>query len=258
MKPFTAIIIEDEKPAARLLGKMLHQLRPQWQVETLPGSVEDAIAWLSVHEHPRLIFLDIHLTDGEAFELVERARPNSAIIFTTAYEEFALRAFEVNGIGYLLKPFNEQQLEAALMKYETLTSIAENKGGEEYIENVLACLQSKEKTYRTRFLIEGSTSFHTMPVDDVAYFRSENKITYAVPKKGRPCVIDLPLDKLGEQLDPDRFFRINRQYLVAVEAIRKVEPYFGGKLAVVLVPQTEQTVTVSKEKACLFKLWLGY
>ena len=168
----SAVIIEDERPAARLLNRMLSNVRPAWSVTTLPGSVSEAVDWFGSHPHPHILFLDIHLTDGDAFDFISQVHPNSVIIFTTAYEQFALRAFEVNSIDYLLKPFDEQRLETAINKFERLEQHTSDQQ-ELYLQNILSALRNREKSYRTRFLIEGLGQFRTLLVEDIAYFKSE-------------------------------------------------------------------------------------
>lgn len=257
MNRLRVVIIEDEIPAARLLYSMVVRLRPQWDVTVLPGNVEEATMWFSQNEVPDLIFLDIQLSDGTSFDLLSSVRPSSAIIFTTAYDQYAIRAFSVNSIDYILKPVDENRLSEAIVKYETLTC---KHGGlvEDYLETVLGSLRREEKRYRTRFLISGVDRFWTLQVADVAYFYSENKVTFAVTHSATQHAVDLPLDKLCEQLDPDRFFRANRQILLSVNSIERIEPYFNGKIVVHVKPPHEDQITISKEKIPLFKLWLNF
>ncbi len=200
-KPINAIIIEDEAPASRLLYSILARLRPNWSIEVLTGSVEEAVEWFSLNPHPDLIFLDIHLADGNAFDLLTRAKPTSSIIFTTAYDQYAIRAFSVNSIDYILKPIDEGRLLDAITKFESSTLVTPD-----YIETILEALHPQAKRYRTRFLISMGNKFITLQVDDIALIYSENKITYAVDFKGVEYQVDLPLNVLIEQLNPDVFF----------------------------------------------------
>lgn len=257
MNRLRAVIIEDEIPAARLLCSMVVRLRPEWDVTVLPGNVEEATLWLSRNETPDLIFLDIQLSDGTSFDLLSAARPSSAIIFTTAYDQYAIRAFSVNSIDYILKPVDAERLSEAIVKYEKLTSIHGNPD-DNYLETVLNSLKSDGKRYRTRFLISGVDRFWTLQVADIAYFYSENKITFAVTHSSARHVVDLPLDKLCEQLDPDRFFRANRQVLLSINSIGSIEPYFNGKIVVHVKPSHNDKITISKEKIPSFKLWLNF
>ena len=257
MNDITAVIIEDEVPAARLLYTMVRKLRPTWQVSLLPGNVEEAVAWFTTHPHPDLIFLDIQLADGNSFEFLSQAKPNSTIIFTTAYDEYAVRAFSVNSIDYILKPVDEDRLLEAIVKYESQHNRAGDRP-DEYLDIILDSLQNRIKRYRTRFLIAGVDKFRTLQVSDIAYFYSENKITTAVTFAGDEHIVDLSLSKLNEQLDPDQFFRANRQMLVCVKAIVSAEPYFSGKIVVSVRPPFKTKVLISEEKISSFKQWLNF
>ena len=234
MNKIKAAIIEDEIPAARLLNKMLTELRPEWEIQVLPGNVEGAVKWYQDNPHPDILFLDIQLTDGVSFSFIEQANPESMIVFTTAYDEYAIRAFKANSIDYLLKPIDKERLGEALEKYEKLTSKFYkefNKQGD--ILEILQNITNPAKKYRTRFLISGEDKLFTLQVD-------------------------LSLDKLCEQLDPDRFFRTNRQTIVSVQAIQKIESYFLGKVVVKVIPPFKDKIIVSREKISAFKLWLNY
>ena len=252
MNKIRAAIIEDEIPAARLLNKMLTELRPEWEILVLPGNVEGAVKWYQDNPHPDILFLDIQLTDGVSFSFIEQANPESMIVFTTAYDEYAIRAFKANSIDYLLKPIDKERLGEALEKYEKLTSKFYkefNKQGD--ILEILQNITNPAKKYRTRFLISGEDKLFTLQVDDIAYFYSENKITFAVTNQNKEHIIDL-------SLDPDRFFRTNRQTIVSVQAIQKIESYFLGKVVVKVIPPFKDKIIVSREKISAFKLWLNY
>lgn len=186
MNKIKAAIIEDEIPAGRLLHKMLSGLRPDWDIVVLPGSIEGSVKWFQEHPHPDIIFLDIQLTDGISFTFIEQAQPESMIIFTTAYDEYAIRAFTVNSIDYLLKPINRERLAEAIEKFERLTARYGNttlSNPSNELLNLLKNISNPEKKYRTRFLISGDEKLYTLQVEDIAYFYSENKITFAVTKE---------------------------------------------------------------------------
>lgn len=256
MNKIKAVIIEDEIPAARLLYSMITKIKPNWDLEILPGSVDEAVTWFENNEEPQLIFLDIHLSDGNSFEFLEQVKPTSHIIFTTAYDEFAIRAFTVNSVDYILKPINEERLEESIRKFEGMYE--KINSSQLYLSSVFESLRSPSKKYRTRFLISGSDKLWTLQVSDIAYFYTENKITFATTHQGTEHIIDLSLDKLMDQLDPDRFFRANRQFIISVESIKKIEPYFNSKVIVVVNPASKEKITISKEKISAFKLWLNY
>ena len=257
MNKLNVAILEDEIPAARLLHSMIKRLRPDWEITVLPGSVEEAIHWFGNNKHPDLLFLDIQLSDGNSFDFLATVRPSSIIIFTTAYDQYAIRAFSVNSIDYLLKPVDEKRLLDAITKYETFIG-TNYKQPDDYLNTILDSLQRQEKRYRTRFLILGSDKYYPLEVADIAYFYSENKITFAVTFSGQEHIVDLSLNKLSEQLDPDQFFRANRQVLLSVKAITRVEPYFNGKIVVFVQPPYKNQITVSEEKITSFKLWLNF
>lgn len=266
MNKIKAAIIEDEIPAARLLRDSLLTLRPDWEVQLLPGNIEEAVEWFGQHPHPDILFLDIQLTDGNSFLFIEQAHPESMIVFTTAYDEYAVRAFTVNSIDYLLKPIHEERLLQAIRRFEGLSrnDIHDFKSESRMMEVLqqLAVAQesslSAAKKYRTRFLISSGEKLITLQVSDIAYFYSENKLTFAVTHKNREYLIDLALDRLCEQLDPDRFFRTNRQTLVCIDAIQRIESYFLGKAVVHVQPPFRDKIIVSKDKMASFKMWLNY
>lgn len=259
MNKVRAVIIEDELPAARLLNRMLQSVRPEWEVVVLPGTIEDAGKWFAEHPHPDILFLDIQLTDGLSFMFIEQARPQSMIVFTTAYDEYAVRAFTVNSIDYLLKPIHQERLVDAIQKFERLSGMNREPMNQLLgLEQLLKSLaEGKEKTYRTRFLISGAKRFYTIQVDDIAYFHSEEKITFAVTKDRKAHIIDLPLSRLEEQLDGKRFFRVNRQFILSADCIRNVQNYFNGKVVVDVFPESKEMILVSREKLSALKAWLN-
>ncbi|MEG1545761.1 MAG: LytTR family DNA-binding domain-containing protein [Bacteroides sp.] len=258
MNNVSAVIIEDEIPAARLLHSMVKRLRPDWQLTILPGNIEEAVKWFDEHSHPDVIFLDIQLSDGNSFDFVAEAKPSSTIIFTTAYDEYAIRAFSVNSIDYILKPVDEERLKEAIGKYEASLGRT-SMPVKEYLDNIIESLSKPiDKRYRTRFLISGTDKFTTLQVSDIAYFYSENRITTAVCYNGKEQFIDLSLDKLSEQLDSDKFFRANRQFIIGIDSIKKIEPYFNNKVVVLVTPVSKEKILVSREKITSFKMWLNY
>ncbi|MGL5318818.1 MAG: LytR/AlgR family response regulator transcription factor [Bacteroidales bacterium] len=258
-KSIKVVLIEDEIPAARRLRSMIEKIRPEWEVITLPGSIEDANEWFASNAHPDLIFLDIELSDGDSFLFLQQSAPDSMIIFTTAYNEYAIQAFTVNSIDYLLKPIKEERLIASILKFETFTSKYKQSVKSQSNRDVMIdALVNKDKKYRTRFLISGADKFWTLQVGEIAYFYTEKKVTFAVTKNAEEYIIDFSLDKLIEQLDPDRFFRANRQTIISIESIRKIEPYFNSKVVVLLQPPAKNSVFISKEKVPAFKIWLNF
>lgn len=259
MNNIQVAIIEDEKPAARLLEGMIKKLRPQWDIIKIPGSIESSVAWFASHPHPDIVFLDIQLSDGNSFLFIEQACPTSLIIFTTAYDEYAVRAFTVNSIDYLLKPIRQERLEEAIQKFEHVTSKYNQKLLEQ--NDLLEVLHSL--TYPGKEIQDPFPYFRQRETDHFTgggypHFYSLNKITFAVTRQNKEYIIDFPLDKLMEQLDPDKFFRTNRQTIINIESIVKIEPYFQNKVIVHIKPEHKEKILVSKEKWASFKLWLNY
>lgn len=258
MNKLKILIIEDELPASRFLVSLLSKLRPEWILETLSGTVKSSIEHFARFPEPDLLFLDIHLSDGNAFQFIEKVRPTCAVIFTTAYDQYALRAFEVNSIDYLLKPIRPEQLEAALEKFEqrTRVSAAPDTHTPHYLNDLLESIK-KPIAYRQRFVINGKDRFYPVAVAEIAYFYSENRITIGVTHSGAEHIIDFSLDNLMAQLDPDKFYRANRQYIVGVDAIRKVETYTHGKAIICVEPSPRDLITVSRDRVPEFREWMN-
>lgn len=260
-KVIKAVIIEDEYPAARLLHKMISSVRPDWDVEMLPGSVSESVEWFAANPHPDIIFLDIQLTDGNSFMFLKQADPSSMIVFTTAYDDYAVRAFRVNSVDYLLKPVSRDRLVEAIEKFERFNAASMAEYNRQLdIKGMMAELYGNigKKRYRTRFLITMNSRSVALPVSEVAYFYSEDKITYAVRKDSRRFIIDYTLNRLEDELDPDMFFRISRQFILSVSSIRRIEPYDGNRVRVYLDPEYDGIVQVSRERVSSLKQWLDY
>ncbi len=258
-KPVRVGIVEDEIPAARLLKSLIQKLRPLWEVTYIGASNEEALAWFKADNKADILFLDIELSDGLSFDFLSEVNPGAMIVFVTAYDEYAVRAFSVDSIDYILKPIEKERLNQSLEKFEKFSEsyfkeVSEKNDWKTFPEK----LQNPGKTYRTRFLMQRGNRMEVLLVEDVAYFFSENKITYAQTFKNGSMVVDYSLDRLGEELDPAVFFRATRQILLCGRAVNKIENYFQGKISVQLNPEFKEPVLVSKEKAESFKQWLTY
>lgn len=248
------IIIEDEKPAARLLQRKLEKLG--LQINTLLHSVEESIAWFRTNTHPDLIFLDIQLSDGLSFEIFEHIDIKSAIIFTTAYDEYALRAFKLNSIDYLLKPIDEDELEAAVSKYKARNASTTNMSLDfEMIKKML--VNPVDKVYKKRFTIKMGQQLKMVNIDEVECFFSENKGTYLHTFENRNYLLDTTLEQLESELDPTAFFRVSRKFIIAMKGIKEIQIYSNSRLKVILPTYKEDEVIVSREKVTEFKTWLG-
>jgi DNA-binding LytR/AlgR family response regulator len=252
------LIIEDEAPAARRLQQLLESHDPTMLVISIIDSIEDAVQWLKDFPHPELIFMDIMLADGQSFEIFEQVEVRAPIIFTTAYDEYAIRAFKVNSIDYLLKPVEPLLLAQALNKYRF---ISQSPGNFREIMESLLLSQTKNTdarpAFKSRFLIRSGDKFISVETSEVAWFCFEEKLTFLYTVKQKRYMLDHTLDELEKLIDPFLFFRLNRQYITSFSAIRSVHNYFNGKLKVYLTPETENGIVVSKEKAHYLKLWLN-
>jgi two-component system response regulator LytT len=254
----TTLIIEDEKPAARLLQRKLEKL--EIAVETMLHSVEESVDWFTNNEHPDLIFLDIQLSDGLSFEIFEKIDIKSAIIFTTAYDEYALKAFKLNSIDYLLKPIDEDDLEIAVTKFKTRLpkSNQENQNLQLDFEQIRRMLSNPfEKNYKKRFTVKIGQHLKVITTDEIECFFSENKGTYIHTFDNRNYLIDSTLEILEQELDRKDFFRVSRKFIVPLQAIKEIQVYTNSRLKVILPSYKEDEVVVSREKVQDFKSWLG-
>lgn len=248
------IIIEDEKPAARLLQRKVEKLG--LQVETMLHSVEEALQWFQKNQHPDLIFLDIQLSDGLSFEIFEQIEIKSAVIFTTAFDEYALRAFKLNSIDYLLKPIDENDLEIAVAKFKNQFQKSSISSLDfEAIKRML--INPSEKSYKQRFTIRIGEHLKMIPVDEVECFFSENKGTYLHTSDNRDYLIDTTLEQLESELNPKDFFRVNRKFIIPLKSIKDIVVYSNSRLKVILPTFKADEVIVSREKVNDFKEWLG-
>ncbi|MDI5949642.1 LytR/AlgR family response regulator transcription factor [Flavobacterium yafengii] len=248
------IIIEDEKPAARLLQRKLEKLNIQ--VDVMLHSVEEAIDWFSNNEHPELIFLDIQLSDGLSFEIFDKVEIKSAVIFTTAYDEYALRAFKLNSIDYLLKPIDEDDLEVAVSKFKARLPKQETVQLDfEQIKKMLS--NPFEKNHKKRFTVKIGQHLKVISTDEIECFFSENKGTYLHTFDNRNYLIETTLELLEQELDPAAFYRVSRKFIVPLKAIKEIVVYSNSRLKVILPSYKEDEVIVSREKVSDFKNWIG-
>ena len=244
------IIVEDEPRAAQRLEKLILEIDDSIQVLAQLDSVESVVEWLNENEIPELFFMDIHLADGSAFEIFNQVKIAQPIIFTTAYDEYAIQAFKVNAIDYILKPIKKDELQTALNKYKSLQS----KPSFDYSELVKQ-IQKETPQKLKRFLIRVGQTLKTVEVNDVAYFYTEDKITFLISNEGKRYPIDFSLEKLEEDLDSEIFFRINRQFIVRVSAITKMVTVSKSRVKLYLEPCSIETI-VSTERSGKFKKWL--
>lgn len=245
-----ALIIEDELMAAKTLKKLLGEVSPDTEIVGVLESIEDSVDWISQHPMPDLIFMDIHLADGSSFTIFDRVTVTCPVIFTTAYDEYALKAFEVNSIDYLLKPISKEALERAVAKYHNLGRGLE----QQQLEALLKHLGAKPK-FKSCFLLPERDKLVPLPTSDIAYAYIDTKTVELVTFDDKTFYMNQTLDDILAQLDPQMFFRANRQFLISRNAVKDVAVWFGNKLAINLTVETPEKVIVSKARVAEFKAW---
>lgn len=252
------LIIEDEKRTAQRLENLLLQYDPTIRVLAQLPSIAKSLAWFAdpAHEQPDLILLDIHLDDGSGFQLIEQASLTLPIIFTTAYDQYTLQAFKTNSVDYLLKPIDADELTQALDKFKRLYGSAAPVPLPD-LTTLLQALKTGPAPYKDRFMVTIGTKIRSIETAEIAYFFFEDKSTWLTTRDGQHISLEYSLDKLTTLLDPHRFFRINRAFLVALDAIRSIHTYSGSKLKVELQPLPRQEIFVSGDRITDFKEWLG-
>ncbi|RPD92996.1 DNA-binding response regulator [Aureibaculum marinum] len=248
------IIIEDEKPAARRLNRMLQKI--DVNAAAMLHSVEESLQWFQENKHPDLIFLDIQLSDGLSFEIFEKVTIKSAVIFTTAYDEYALQAFKLNSIDYLLKPIDSEDLEQAVLKFKDRIPQKE-KVSIDFDDIKKLLVNPLEREYKKRFTIKVGQHIKMVTVDAIECFYSENKGTYIHTTEGRDYLLDMTLDQLESELEPQTFFRTSRKFYVNINAIKDIISYTNSRLQIKLNSYQHQDIIVSRERVRDFKDWLS-
>lgn len=247
------LVIEDEKVAAKRLSDLILSCDPEIQIEMVIQSVKQAVDWLNTNPAPDLIFMDIQLADGLSFEIFEQTIVESPVIFTTAYDEYALKAFKVNSIDYLLKPIDKEELSNALKKFK------KSHHSKEIPTQVFdSILNSLTKKYKNKFVIKVGDHIKVFTTDDVQCFYSMEKYSFLQNTAGRDYAINYSLDKLDELLDPQKFFRINRKYIIAFSAIKDIISYSNSRLLVKLTTNESDDLIVSRERVQEFRKWLEH
>lgn len=246
------LIVEDEADAANRLETMLKRVAPDLKVIGRTDSVESSVAWLNRHPHPDLLLLDIQLGDGQSFEIFKMVNIESFVIFTTAYDEYAIRAFELNSIDYLLKPVREEKLIHSIQKFRKLSH---KPHGTDFLQ-LLSMIEQRSDRYKKRFMVSVGEKIKSIDVQDVALFYSMDKSTYLCTTDNRHYPLDFSLDHLEELLDPDRFFRINRQYMLSFQAIDKIVVLPKSRLRILTLPVTKEELLVSTSRTHQFRQWL--
>lgn len=252
----TTLIIEDEEPAYRRLQKMLKELEPDNTLLNQIVSVSSAVKWFKENEEPDLVISDIQLSDGISFEIFKQVDIKCPIIFTTAYDQYAIEAFKVNSIDYLLKPVKKDELEKAVTKFKALTPAAATPAID--INKLLQSLQpATSNDYKKRFVVRYGEHIKTIDIEEVVYFYTEDKATFLCTKDARRFVVDFNLDTLDSILDPKIFFRINRQFIISIHSIAEMFAYSKSRVLIKLNPAAKHETIVSTERSSDFKHWLG-
>ncbi|PZV86349.1 LytTR family two component transcriptional regulator [Algoriphagus aquaeductus] len=245
------LIIEDEKPAANRLGKLLQVHFPEAELIGNLDTVSRAVRWFEENATPDLIFCDIQLADGISFEIFEKVNVSSPVVFTTAFDQYAIRAFQVNAIDYLLKPIDPKDLERAMEKFRS-RSIQPSLD----LNLLKSLIQPQAKSYKSRFLVRFGEKIQSVPMEEIAFFFSEERVTFIQTHTGKKYVLDSTLEQVESQVDPSIFFRLNRKYLSHVDAIEEVLTYSNSRLKVFLRNCTDSDILVSREKVTELKNWL--
>ena len=248
------IIIEDEIPAVNQLTKLLHGISDEIEVIKKLDSVATAVQYFQTASPADLIFMDIQLADGLSFDIFSQVQIKTPVIFTTAFDQYTLKAFKVNSIDYLLKPINDKELQQAVLKYTELYFKKEN----DFSEKMFRLLQEMNTAkYKERLLIKRGQQLSYIKTDATAFCYADGKLCYAVDFNNNKHLLEYTLSQLEEQLQPNKFYRINRHLLVNIEAVKKVHTWFGGRLKLELAPATTAETVVSRERVNGFKDWLG-
>jgi len=248
-----AVIVEDEIVAVQNLQHLISQVNSSIEIIAVLESIEESVEWFSVNPNPHLVFMDIHLSDGSSFSIFEKVKIHAPVIFTTAYDEYALKAFEVNSIDYLLKPINIQHLERAIEKFSRLGGT--KSSNEDMIANMLSMFQKGKPVYKSNFLIPYKDKFIPLSVNNIAYIYSENRNAKIVTLDNCTYHENNSLDELQRQIDPSKFFRANRQFIISHQAIKDISVWFDGKLSVNLSAATPEKIIVSRTRVSEFKDW---
>lgn len=252
---YRVLIIEDEKPAAEWLRQLILKFNPQISVLAVIDSVNGAVEWLEQNPTPDLVFMDIQLADGLSFEIFNQFDVRCPVIFTTAYEEYAIKAFKVNSIDYLLKPIAYHELEAAFQKFNDRVGHSQSTPAVT-IELLNKVKEMLRKQYKTRFVIKVGEHLKSIAVEDILFFYSLEKATFLCTADLKTYLVDYSLDRISEMVDEHQFFRINRKYILSNRSIADIVFYSNSRLKVKLKKVDEESIVVSRDKVAAFKEWL--
>lgn len=249
------LIVEDEELAVKKLQKTLAMVDSTIEIAGVTDSISSTVEWLQNNEAPDLILMDIELADGQSFAIFDLVKVSSPVIFTTSYDEYALKAFKVNSIDYLLKPVQPEDLETALNKFRSLKSSTSSASIQLLVNELQQRLSPRE--YRKRFLVKNGQKLVSVETHDIAYFYSDGRLNFFRTKDNKKLIVDYTMDELSEMLNPQDYFRISRSFFVHINSIEKIDDYFGNRLILQLSPAADREVLVSREKVADFKIWMG-
>lgn len=248
------LIIEDEHFAAKRMRSLILENLPDANIVEVLDSVEDSVNWLSSNVHPNLIFMDIQLADGLSFQIFNKVKINCPIIFTTAYDEYALNAFKVNSIDYLLKPLESEALRSAINKYQELYPTYKSQDLD--WNNITQEIFKSKGHFKKRFLFKSGSAYAYLKTEDIGLVYSEDGLSFAYNKIGKKIILDHSLDKIHGDLDPNNFFRINRKFIIALDSITKVHPYLNNRLKLDYTHAFDEELVVARDRVKEFKAWL--
>jgi len=250
------LIIEDEIPALNRIKKLVLEVESNIEILGTADSIESSVELIKLHPNADLALMDIELADGHSFEIFNRVQVKCPVVFTTAYDEFALKAFKVNSLDYLLKPIDKDELKNAFDKFKSFRP--QQSDLELNIKNLLANIQIPQvESFKDRFLVKSGQKLVSVSENEIAYFLSQDKLTYLLTHAGNKYVVEYTLDDLDALLNPKTFFRLNRQVFASLQSINSVHTYFNGKLKIDVAPKYADELIVSRERASDFKVWLG-
>lgn len=251
----TVLIIEDEPQAVQRIEDLVTQLTPDARIVGRLDSVKKSVEWFCSQPPPDLILMDIQLADGVSFRIFDQCKVQAPVIFTTAYNEYALKAFKVNSIDYLLKPIDKAELKTALEKYYERKSGTLDTSGK-MLERISVAMQMLTRRHKERFVIKVGEHLRSIEANEILFFFSMEKATFAQTRDGRKHLLDFTMDQLEEVVDPSRFFRISRKYVVAVDSIKDMISYTNSRLRLELETSEDKEVIVARERVQTFKEWL--
>lgn len=258
MKPLRIVLIEDEPATARSLAHMLQNIDKSILVVITLTGVEESAAWFANNsEVYDLIFMDIRLTDGLSFDIFKQVKLTKPVIFVTAYNDYAIQAFKNNGIDYILKPFDEQEVEQALNKFKNMFARPGHEHGTIDLSHLIEQLNINSKPYKKSFLVHFRDKLIPVETAKIAWFYTANELVYAQTTDARQYVIDFTMEQLEGQLDPALFFRANRQFIINRKEITEVDFYFNGRLSVKIKPEPPESIIISKARVPEFKSWMN-